>query len=535
MSPTKQRKTFISYSRTNKEFALKLAKELRSSGFDIWFDQLDIPTGSRWDDEVEHALESSEIFMVILTPASSTSDNVKDEIGYAIDTGKRILPVLLQNANVPLRLRRFQYVDFTNKSFDDGVESAKELLTNLIEESTIPKMPAVGKVQVPDETRQAKEQAAPAGGQGTSSTRTEMLRRENMEQEKRFRAEQAKLLEEKAELEKQLHEKRSIPEKEAEIVRVAPEKKPRSNMLLIGAGAVILLIAAVVGISVLGGGGSNEPPAVEPSTVAAQIEEPVLTEEPTAVPTKPAPPSATTAAVVPTNTKAAAPTTAPAVNVEAQIKKARILVYEDTAAEGLWIEPMLKTVGYAENAKFVHDRIGTLQKELNDAKWDLIIIAAEARSAVTGELWVDVKEQLDAGTPVIIETWTIHRQIEGKIKDILDGCGVQFQDIMDVSVPVQWYVSDSPFFNSPNQVADLSKTNRYWSGEAGDFLKLRPGSDAKILAGTSSNQDESGVIVNCYDGRLILQTFSNHDYPQAQITELWQNFVYNLLSNHFSQ
>jgi hypothetical protein len=148
---------------------------------------------------------------------------------------------------------------------------------------------------------------------------------------------------------------------------------------------------------------------------------------------------------------------------------------------------------------------------------------------------VDVKAQLDAGTPVIIETWTIHRQVEGKIKAILNGCGVQLQDTMDVSVPVEWYVPDSPFFNSPNQVGDLSKTNRYWSGEAGDFLKLGPGSDATLLAGTNSNGEDSGVIVNCYDGRLILQTFSNHDYPQAQITQLWQNFVYNLLSNHFSK
>lgn len=138
MSPQKQRRTFISYSRTNKEFALKLALELRSSGFDIWLDQLDIPTGARWDDEVERALEECEIFMVILTPASSMSDNVKDEIGYAIDAGKRILPILLENANVPLRLRRFQYVDFTNKSYEEGIETAEQLLRKLIEEPTIP-------------------------------------------------------------------------------------------------------------------------------------------------------------------------------------------------------------------------------------------------------------------------------------------------------------------------------------------------------------------------------------------------------------
>ena len=134
MASEKQNLIFISYSRNNKDFALELANELRASGFNIWFDLLDIPTGSRWDDEIERALEQCEIFMVILTPSSITSDNVKDEIGYAIDSNKRILPILLKDANVPLRLRRFQYVDFTDISYNEGIDRAKELLRKLIDE-----------------------------------------------------------------------------------------------------------------------------------------------------------------------------------------------------------------------------------------------------------------------------------------------------------------------------------------------------------------------------------------------------------------
>ena len=147
MANETQRKTFLSYSRINKDFAVKLAKELKSEGFHIWFDQLDIPPGARWDAEVEKALEESEIFMVIITPASAKSENVLDEIGYAIDSGKRILPVLLETSTLPLRLRRFQYVDFTSKSFDEGIESARELLRTLIAQPTIPDG------EVPAETR----------------------------------------------------------------------------------------------------------------------------------------------------------------------------------------------------------------------------------------------------------------------------------------------------------------------------------------------------------------------------------------------
>ena len=132
MNTARQPGTFISYSRTNKEFALDFARELKSTGYSIWLDQLDIPTGARWDDEVERALHESEIFLIILTPTSVTSENVKDEIGYAIDHGKHILPVLLEKCDIPLRLRRFQYVDFTEIEFSEGIRKAKQLLEDLL-------------------------------------------------------------------------------------------------------------------------------------------------------------------------------------------------------------------------------------------------------------------------------------------------------------------------------------------------------------------------------------------------------------------
>ena len=138
MSPYKHLRTFISYSRVNKQFALKLVSELKAAGFSIWMDQFDIPTGKRWDDEIENALRECEIFLIIITPASIASENAKDEIGYAIDHGKRIMPVLLEECEIPLRLRRLQYVDFTHKNFDEGVKSAKELLSKLVNEESIP-------------------------------------------------------------------------------------------------------------------------------------------------------------------------------------------------------------------------------------------------------------------------------------------------------------------------------------------------------------------------------------------------------------
>jgi formylglycine-generating enzyme required for sulfatase activity len=122
--------TFISYSRVNSAFVVRLAKDLKAAGFDVWLDQLDIPKGARWDDEIEAAVERSSTFMIVLAPESIESQNVKDELSYAIDSGKRILPVIIRPCKVPLRLRRFQYVDFTDKPYKDSLADIKRLLSN---------------------------------------------------------------------------------------------------------------------------------------------------------------------------------------------------------------------------------------------------------------------------------------------------------------------------------------------------------------------------------------------------------------------
>ena len=225
MAADRQRKTFLSYSRVNKDFAIKLAKELKSEGFDIWLDQLDIPAGSRWDREVEKALRESEIFMIILTKSSVDSENVLDEIGYAIDNSKRFLPVLLESCEVPLRLRRFQYVDFTNKSFDDGVESAKDLLRSLIAQSTIPQASFTSpQVQV-DSEHKAKEEAERLAA---LKTEEERLAKEKADLERRVKEEAERLYAQKAEEERQAKAKADAERKaKTEARRKAKEEADR--------------------------------------------------------------------------------------------------------------------------------------------------------------------------------------------------------------------------------------------------------------------------------------------------------------------
>ena len=106
-------RTFVSYSRADSEFALKLASDLRANGASVWLDQLDIAPGARWDSAIEDALRRSARVIVLLSPKAVASQNVLDEVSFAMDEGKAIVPVLVETCAVPMRLRRLQHVDFT--------------------------------------------------------------------------------------------------------------------------------------------------------------------------------------------------------------------------------------------------------------------------------------------------------------------------------------------------------------------------------------------------------------------------------------
>ena len=134
----------------------------------MWLDQLDIHPGERWDRAVEEALRNSERILLILSPSSVSSDNVLDEVSFALETNKTIIPVLYLDCAIPFRLRRLQYIDFRT-DYDRGL---KELLRTLVEQQSLGA--AVPKPVVDSERRDERDKAASAG----SGTRAREVRGE---------------------------------------------------------------------------------------------------------------------------------------------------------------------------------------------------------------------------------------------------------------------------------------------------------------------------------------------------------------------
>jgi len=118
---------FFSYSREDSDFAHRLAGDLKAAGASVWLDQMDIIPGQRWDRAIEDALKNCSRLIAILSPSSVESTNFMDEVSFALEKHKTVIPVLYKDCEIPFRLRRVQHVDF-RQDYDRGI---KELLRTL--------------------------------------------------------------------------------------------------------------------------------------------------------------------------------------------------------------------------------------------------------------------------------------------------------------------------------------------------------------------------------------------------------------------
>jgi len=227
----------------------------------------------------------------------------------------------------------------------------------------------------------------------------------------------------------------------------------------------------------------------------------------------------------------------PTQDVEARIKSAKILVYENTDARGIgmWIQDALNGMGlkYTQTGSYS----GHFMEYLNSGiKYDLIIVGAEDKDKISGEFWDVINTRLARDKAALIaEVWYLNREANGPISKIFGGCGIRYQKHMPLDDSIYWWVPEHPIFNEPNTVLPLLHYNLFWRSNAGDRIVLGSGGDATLLAGNSSSQsNDGGVLATCYQGRVIIQTFSDHDYAQADIIPLWQNYIHYTLKNHFA-
>jgi hypothetical protein len=226
---------------------------------------------------------------------------------------------------------------------------------------------------------------------------------------------------------------------------------------------------------------------------------------------------------------------APAQDMDALIKGSRILLFEDTWQYGTWVYDTVKSMGLT--ATYDGDAIGNFLEHLNSSQWDLVIVVGEAHSVVQGEIWDAILTTLNrSNKPALAaEVWYLDDISEGRIKSFTTECGIKWQKDLLSAVPYFWLAPDSPFASNPGPVPSLTGGGGFWDGaDAGDEVKLIPGSGATLLAGTHAGDNSNhGVITSCFQGRVIFQTFCDHDFSRGTVQSLWKNYITNTLTAHY--
>jgi WD40 repeat protein len=103
---------FISYSRKDSRYVGALADALRERGKDVWIDIEGIRDAEVFPEALRNAIGTSDGFVFIISPASVQSQFCMREVGDAVESGKRIVPVDLEHVPdddvpEPIRVRNW--------------------------------------------------------------------------------------------------------------------------------------------------------------------------------------------------------------------------------------------------------------------------------------------------------------------------------------------------------------------------------------------------------------------------------------------
>lgn len=119
---------FLSHSSADKKFTRKLAIALAGSGLKVWIDEAEIGIGDSLIEKIESGILGSKYLIAVLSKNSTTSRWCTEELRMAMarqitQKGIAVLPVLIEDCDIPGFLQEKKYSDFRNtRQFDNAVK-----------------------------------------------------------------------------------------------------------------------------------------------------------------------------------------------------------------------------------------------------------------------------------------------------------------------------------------------------------------------------------------------------------------------------
>lgn len=120
---------FISYSRRDGQFVQRLNNALVEENRIVWVDWQGIPAGEDWWKEIESGIENAETFVAVISENWLASPICHQELDYAVNNNKRIIPLVHQRIDGEIEKR--VKGDWMDKPYEQVARANWESLRNL--------------------------------------------------------------------------------------------------------------------------------------------------------------------------------------------------------------------------------------------------------------------------------------------------------------------------------------------------------------------------------------------------------------------
>jgi hypothetical protein len=100
---------------------------------DTWIDWKSIPKGEDWEQEIYRGIEEADAFLFLISPDSVRSEWCNKEIKHAVKNGKRILPIVILDADLKsihleISKRNWVFCRDTQDDFDKAIEETRKTI-----------------------------------------------------------------------------------------------------------------------------------------------------------------------------------------------------------------------------------------------------------------------------------------------------------------------------------------------------------------------------------------------------------------------
>lgn len=121
-----KRKTFISYSSADYDMVKPIVETLRSitSKSQIIFDKDSLEPGQKWEQQLYELLTEAQTIFIFWCQHASESVWVKKEYTFALESGKKIVPLLIDSTPLSEKLKVYHAIDL--RSTSEGTHQLRE-------------------------------------------------------------------------------------------------------------------------------------------------------------------------------------------------------------------------------------------------------------------------------------------------------------------------------------------------------------------------------------------------------------------------